>query len=89
MVKAHAADLAGGRTGLDLAMGVYSASLGVECSHCHIDGNWSDGSRRAHQMVRSMARMFVLIPSFFEGSTRQPVTQCYMCHQGNVHVERN
>ena len=40
-------------------------------------------------MVSRMARMFVLIPSFFEGSTRQPVTQCYMCHQGNVHVERN
>jgi hypothetical protein len=87
--KAHAADLSGGRKGLDLAMGVYSASLGVECSHCHVDGNSSDGSRRAHQLVGRMTGMFTLIPSYFVGSARQPLTQCYMCHQGSVHVERD
>jgi hypothetical protein len=89
MAKAHAADLSGGRQGLDLTMGVYSASLGVDCSHCHVAGNWSDGSRRAHQMVGRMAQIFDLIPSFFEGSARQPRTQCYMCHHGSVHVERD
>jgi hypothetical protein len=68
---------------------VFSASLGVDCSHCHVDGNWSDGSRRGHQMVGRMARMFDLIPGYFEGSPRQPLTQCYMCHHGSVHVERN
>jgi hypothetical protein len=89
IAKAHAADLSGGRQGLDLTMSVYSASLGVDCSHCHVDGNWSDGSRRGYQMVGRMTRMFDLIPSFFEGSARQPRTQCYMCHQGSVHVERD
>jgi hypothetical protein len=89
IAKAHAADLSGGRTGLDVAMGVYSASLGVDCSHCHVDGNWSDGSRRAHQMVGRMAPMFDLISSYFDGSARRPLTQCYMCHQGSVHVERD
>jgi hypothetical protein len=89
IAKAHAADLSDGRNGLDIAMGVYSASLGVECTHCHVNGNWADASRRAHQMVGRMARMFDLIPSYFEGSARQPLTQCYMCHQGSVHVERD
>ena len=84
----HRASFTGGRDGLALAMSVYAASLGVECSHCHEEGSWTDASKRAHQTVGVMATIFDLIPAYFDASVRTPLTQCYMCHQGRVRVER-
>jgi hypothetical protein len=78
----------GRRAGLDLAMSVYSASLGVDCSHCHTNGDWSDPSMRAHQTVQLMNTIFDLIPQYFDEAVRMPRTQCFMCHQGHVTVER-
>ena len=88
IATAHAADFAGGRPNLDLAMAVYSASLGVECSHCHVAGDWKDASKSAHEMVRTMGRIFEVIPTFFDKSVRAPVTQRFMCHQGRAQVEK-
>ena len=85
---AHAADFLGGRAGLDLAMGVYAASLGVDCSHCHVALDWSDASKPAHQIVKVMSTIFELIPTYFDPAVRTPRTQCYMCHQGHTTVER-
>ena len=88
ITTAHAADFVGGRENLGLAMGVYAASLGVDCAHCHVSGNWKDGSKRQHAMVTTMASMFDLIPTYFDAAVRMPRTQCYMCHQGSTRVER-
>jgi hypothetical protein len=87
IAAAHASEFAG-RDNLSLAMSVYSASLGVACSHCHVDGDWTAGTKRAHQTVALMATIFDLIPTYFDSSVRAPRTQCYMCHQGHVKVER-
>ena len=84
----HAADFAGGRDGLGLTMSVYAASLGVACSHCHASGNWKDASKPPHQTVAVMTTIFDLIPTYFDAAVRMPRTQCYMCHQGRVRVER-
>jgi hypothetical protein len=70
-----------------VAMSVYSASLGVECTHCHEDGNWAVASKPAHAMVKQMMPIFDEIPKHFDKS-RMPVTQCYMCHQGQRTPER-
>lgn len=83
----HTAEFTG-RDDLGLAMSVYSASLGVACTHCHVDGDWAAGSKRPHQMVARMAPIFDLIPAYFDSAVRAPRTQCYMCHQGHVVVER-
>jgi len=88
IVTAHAADFAGKRDGLGLAMGVYAASLGVDCSHCHVPGDWADGTKPAHETVTLMSSIFDLIPTYFDPAVRMPRTQCYMCHQGHVRVER-
>lgn len=64
-----------------MAMSVYSASLGVECTHCHEAGNWQSPSTPAHAMVATMLPIFEEIPKHFDKS-RMPATQCYMCHQG-------
>jgi Photosynthetic reaction centre cytochrome C subunit len=84
----YGSELAGGREGLALAMAVYSASLGVECVHCHTPGDWRNGSKAPHVTVATMSSMFDLVPTYFAGSERQPRTQCYMCHQGSTRIER-
>jgi Photosynthetic reaction centre cytochrome C subunit len=88
LAEAHAADFTGGREGLGLSMGVYAASLGVECSHCHFEGRWADASKPAHAMVAVMSTIFDLVPTYFDRAVRTPRTQCYMCHHGQVRVER-
>jgi hypothetical protein len=85
---AHEADFAGRRDGLDLTMSVYAASLGVDCSHCHVERDWTDASKPAHQTVKVMSTIFELIPTYFDSIVRMPRTQCYMCHQGHITVER-
>ena len=87
IAAAHTAEFAG-RDNLSLAMSVYAASLGVACSHCHADGDWTAGTKRPHQMVARMAPIFDLIPTYFDSAIRAPRTQCYMCHQGRPVVER-
>lgn len=65
-----------------LAMSVYSASLGVDCSYCHEPGSFSAPTKPGYQMVAKMLPIFDEIPRHFADSPRKPVTQCYMCHQG-------
>ena len=72
---------------LALAMSVYSASLGVECSHCHQPGSFSAPTKPAYGMVAKMLPIFDEIPKHFD-ATRRPTTQCYMCHQGKRMPER-
>jgi photosynthetic reaction center cytochrome c subunit len=87
IAAAHTADFAG-RDNLSLAMSVYSASLGVTCSHCHVDGDWANRTKRPHQTVALMSTIFELIPTYFDSTVREPRTQCYMCHQGHTKVLR-
>jgi hypothetical protein len=84
----HEADFAGARDGLGLTMSVYAASLGVACSHCHVAGDLTDASKPAHRAVKVMSMIFDLVPTYFDSVVRAPRTQCYMCHQGHVRVER-
>jgi hypothetical protein len=70
-----------------LAMSVYAASLGVECSHCHEAGSFTAPTRPAYGMVAKMLPIFDEIPKHFDKS-RMPTTQCYMCHQGKLTPER-
>jgi hypothetical protein len=73
---------------LALTMSVYSASLGVECSHCHEAGSFSAPTKAGYQMVAKMLPIFEEIPKHFDKS-RMPSTQCYMCHQGKRIPERS
>jgi hypothetical protein len=84
--SAHTADFAT-QPDRAVAMSVYSASLGVECTHCHEAGQWAVAGKPAHAMVKQMMPIFDEIPKHFDKS-RMPVTQCYMCHQGKPIPER-
>ena len=69
-----------------LAMSVYAASLGVDCSHCH-EADRSADTKPAKAMVAKMLPIFEEIPKYFDDS-RRPVTQCFMCHQGKSKPEK-
>jgi len=84
----HSVDFANARDGLGLTMSVYTASLGVNCGHCHVEGDWTNASRPAHRTVTLMSTLFDLIPTYFDEAVRMPRTQCYMCHQGRTRIER-
>ena len=81
----HAAEFEGPNRAI--AMSVYAASLGVDCSHCH-EADRKANTRAPKAMVARMLPIFEEIPKYFD-DTRRPVTQCYMCHQGKTKPERS
>jgi photosynthetic reaction center cytochrome c subunit len=63
------------------AMRFISASLGVECSYCHVEGHFDEDDKKPKQIARAMMRMMVAIDTnSFDGN--REVT-CYTCHQGS------
>ncbi len=71
-----------------IAMSVYAASLGVDCSHCH-EADRALNTKATKALVKdTMLAIFDEIPKHFDKSVRMPQTQCYMCHQGKVKPER-
>jgi len=62
------------------AMQFITASLGVECSYCHVEGHLEKDDKKPKQVARDMMRMmFALNKDNFEG--HREVT-CYSCHHG-------
>jgi hypothetical protein len=71
-----------------IAMSVYAASLGVDCSHCH-ETDRTLNTKSAKTLVRDkMLPIFEEIPKHFDKAVRMPSTQCFMCHQGRIKPER-
>jgi hypothetical protein len=70
-----------------IAMSVYAASLGVDCSHCH-EADRALHTKVPKAMVPAMLAIFDEIPRHFDDA-RRPVTQCFMCHQGRIKPERS
>jgi len=65
------------------AMQFISASLGVECSFCHVQGHFDADDKRPKKTAREMMAMTAMInKDAFKG--RQEVT-CYSCHNGHEH----
>jgi hypothetical protein len=69
-----------------IAMSVYAASLGVDCSHCH-ESDRTSNAKAPKAVVATMLAIFDEIPRHFDTS-RAPTTQCFMCHQGRTTPER-
>lgn len=83
----HAAEFEG-RPNRAIAMSVYAASLGVDCSHCH-ESDRALNTRPGKALVREkMLPIFEEIPKHFDKAVRMPQTQCFMCHQGGTKPAR-
>ena len=64
------------------AMQVISASLGVDCAFCHIDGKPEADDKNAKKTAREMIAMTAMInKNAFRG---QRQVTCYSCHRGSV-----
>ena len=62
-----------------------TASLGVECSYCHVQDHFDQDDKKPKQIARDMMRMMLAIDKdSFEGN--REVT-CYSCHRGSLKPE--
>ncbi|MFY9744122.1 MAG: c-type cytochrome [Candidatus Sulfotelmatobacter sp.] len=59
-----------------------AASLGVQCTFCHVEGHFDDDSKPPKEKARSMMKMMSAINQNNFENTRQ--VTCYSCHQGAV-----
>jgi hypothetical protein len=66
---------------LALQMGVFTASLGVGCSHCHDPNNWGSDDNPNKAIGRRMRGMVGAINKHFAG-VKNPEIGCMACHQG-------
>lgn len=66
------------------SMQFISASLGVECSYCHVDHAFDKDDKRSKQTARQMmTMMFAIDKNNFNGRTQ---VTCYTCHRGSPDV---
>jgi photosynthetic reaction center cytochrome c subunit len=57
-----------------------TASLGVQCTFCHVEDHFEKGDKKPKQVARDMMQMmFALNKNNFEG---QREVTCYSCHRG-------
>lgn len=73
---------------LPTVMALFSISLGVDCSHCHVSGDWQSDDKPAKQTARQMMAMVRSTkPEYFEQSAAG--ISCWTCHRGAKNPERN
>lgn len=64
------------------AMGAYRAALGVQCTYCHVAGDFASDANPKKDVARSMITMNREIDSkFLAGKTQ---ATCYTCHRGEA-----
>jgi hypothetical protein len=62
-------------------MRYFTASLGVDCEHCHVKGHFDSDEKKEKKTARTMITMVHnLDQNVFEG---HPEVRCYTCHRGN------
>jgi hypothetical protein len=66
----------------------YSRALGVNCTHCHVEDDFSSESKRPKRAAREMAAMHRSINAQLHGmkELKRPERSinCVMCHRGAV-----
>jgi hypothetical protein len=67
----------------------YAKSLGVNCTHCHVAGEWEKEDKPTKQIARDMAAMAAninkeLLPKIKNLKSAEPVINCTTCHRGQT-----
>ena len=68
-----------------LIMNFFSQSLGVKCSHCHVQDQWAKDDVEAKKTARKMLGMVTDVIHKYYGKGG-PIG-CYGCHEGKVKPE--
>lgn len=72
---------------LEQVMKSWKNSLGVECTFCHVKGEWQSDEKEEKESARYMKKMTDSIATtHFDG--KYEVT-CYTCHRGEEHPAKN
>jgi Photosynthetic reaction centre cytochrome C subunit len=61
-------------------MGAFRAALGVQCTYCHVQGDFASDDNPKKDIARAMIRMAMDINSKFPDGKRH--VSCYTCHRG-------
>lgn len=67
----------------------YAKSLGVNCTHCHIPGEWEKEDKPTKQITRDMSAMLGtingdLLKKIKNLKSDTPTVNCTTCHRGQV-----
>jgi photosynthetic reaction center cytochrome c subunit len=60
-----------------------TASLGVECDFCHVQGAFEKDDKKTKQTARKMMEMMIAIDA--DDFDRHREVTCYSCHRGTAH----
>src|SRR5579862_3598429 len=63
-------------------MRTFTTGLGVQCSYCHVQGNFASDENPKKETARKMIRMAMKINAEFEDSKMH--VSCYTCHRGEA-----
>ena len=72
---------------LEDAMVFLATRLGVECSHCHVEGDWASDEREQKRTARRMLGMVRDVRRDHYGGKR--AVSCWTCHRGSNEPELN
>jgi photosynthetic reaction center cytochrome c subunit len=69
-------------TNIPQVMGTFRTALGVQCTFCHIQGDFASDDNAKKNMARNMLRMANDINANFPDGKRH--VTCYTCHRGEA-----
>lgn len=71
----------------------WSRALGVDCSHCHVPGNFASDEKRAKNVARGMTELVGTIRAKLKTiealGDENPTVNCTTCHRGQVKPARD
>ena len=69
----------------------FSKSLGVDCRHCHVVGQWEKDDKPTKPIARDMYEMMLSIDNNLAKirnlRSAKPLVSCYTCHRGQTKPE--
>jgi hypothetical protein len=70
---------------------LFSKSIGVDCRHCHVAGQWEKEDKPTKQIGREMYALMLSIDEDLKKignlKSANPVVTCYTCHRGQSKPE--
>ena len=80
------------KTDIRFVMQGFNEALGVQCTHCHVQGDFAADMKPEKEMARKMISMVRLIDTTFPSSAGvfpdgYHEVDCSTCHRGNVKPE--
>lgn len=62
----------------------FSNSLGVDCAHCHVVGEWEKEDKPQKETARKMWRLMLKLNQDLKEITGQGGVNCTTCHRGQI-----